>query len=455
MNDISLQKFTDWINSYKCSTEYLDFRVTDSSRISVFANQDLEEGTVITDISSSLVFSSSSSALATIAKNEPQLQDIFDADPFAALALCVFHELSLGPSSSFHTYFSTFFPPSSTDSPIFWTTDEASLLELTSINVKEDKAAIEEIYNDLLTPIISTFPFYFSSPHFTPSIKQYILVGSFIQAYSFSDHNGFPYLLPLADALNARSGRSNVRVVDVEEDDNDCDCDSDCDSDCHNFEPHTHQIVATRPIKKGEEILNTYGDLNNIDCLSRYGYIDMDNPFTVAEIPLFLVIDYLKTLSRYNECFEFLNYCGFIPPQNEYYLCYEQVTPTEVPLNLLAFCGSMAVNSSKLKSFMEGNQSIDVEVIDHEALEQYCHFDVDFGVDLDSPDVYSLWILSNSDRIETFKILRGMFVYCRDQMAQFLNVSPHNLTKRQHLAIHLIEEQLSVLDELVEVLSII
>lgn len=61
-------------------------------------------------------------------------------------------------------------------------------------------------------------------------------------------------------------------------------------------------MVAIRPIKLGEQIWNTYGDLPNADLLRRYGHIDMTplnqggpfpygNPSDDVEIPADLVFD--------------------------------------------------------------------------------------------------------------------------------------------------------------------
>ena len=61
-------------------------------------------------------------------------------------------------------------------------------------------------------------------------------------------------------------------------------------------------MVAVRPIKRGEQIWNTYGDPPNANLLRRYGHVDIipldqgplfpyGNPSDDVEIPADLVID--------------------------------------------------------------------------------------------------------------------------------------------------------------------
>jgi len=72
-------------------------------------------------------------------------------------------------------------------------------------------------------------------------------------------------MVPFADALNAKSGASNARLV---------------------YEPTTLNMVATARIARGEQILNTYGEPPNSDLLRRYGHVEEDNSADLVEIDL-------------------------------------------------------------------------------------------------------------------------------------------------------------------------
>jgi N-lysine methyltransferase SETD6 len=103
-------------------------------------------------------------------------------------------------------------------------------------------------------------------------------------------------MVPMADMLNARPG------------------------DYHNaklfYKPTHLEMRSTRPIKKGEQIYNTYADPPNSDLLRRYGYVDLnaaseelqaeggadelDNPNDNVELGWDLVIDAAQSL-KYGE----------------------------------------------------------------------------------------------------------------------------------------------------------
>jgi len=68
------------------------------------------------------------------------------------------------------------------------------------------------------------------------------------------------------------------------------------------YEKDSLNMVAVKPIKHGEQIWNTYGDLPNAELLRRYGHVDIipldqsglfpyGNPSDDVEIPADLVFD--------------------------------------------------------------------------------------------------------------------------------------------------------------------
>lgn len=78
-------------------------------------------------------------------------------------------------------------------------------------------------------------------------------------------------MVPMADMLNARFGSENAKLF---------------------HEKTDLKMIATKPIKAGEQIWNTYGDLPNSELLRRYGHVDImalpngeqGNPGDVVEI---------------------------------------------------------------------------------------------------------------------------------------------------------------------------
>ncbi|KAJ3519890.1 hypothetical protein NMY22_g12996 [Coprinellus aureogranulatus] len=88
-------------------------------------------------------------------------------------------------------------------------------------------------------------------------------------------------MVPMADMLNARYEHANASLF---------------------YEKEVLNMVATRPIKAGEQIWNTYNDLPNSELLRRYGHVDLlplsngsqGNPGDVVEMPATVVVDAAK-----------------------------------------------------------------------------------------------------------------------------------------------------------------
>ena len=54
-------------------------------------------------------------------------------------------------------------------------------------------------------------------------------------------------------------------------------------------------MKATERILKGEEVLNSYGELPRADLLRRYGYITSKyEPYDVVELPQSLLVDAIQ-----------------------------------------------------------------------------------------------------------------------------------------------------------------
>ncbi|KAI0037825.1 RuBisCo LSMT C-terminal, substrate-binding domain-containing protein, partial [Auriscalpium vulgare] len=79
-------------------------------------------------------------------------------------------------------------------------------------------------------------------------------------------------MVPMADMLNARFGSENAKLF---------------------YEEHSLLMNVTKPVPKGEQIWNTYGDPPNSDLLRRYGHVDLvplpdgefGNPADIVEVP--------------------------------------------------------------------------------------------------------------------------------------------------------------------------
>lgn len=84
------------------------------------------------------------------------------------------------------------------------------------------------------------------------------------------EQEGLLAMVPMADMLNHKTGFNNARLF---------------------HEPEGLLMKAIKPIKEGEQIYNTYGDLCNADLLRKYGFADENNPHDIVEINGEAVVD--------------------------------------------------------------------------------------------------------------------------------------------------------------------
>ncbi|KAG6920153.1 hypothetical protein DXG01_004919 [Tephrocybe rancida] len=305
-------------NSGKIDTESVGFTTFSDSEggRGVIALKDIPEDHVLFAIPRSLLLSTRTSPLVS-RFGAAAWKDLHLDQGWAGLILCMMWE-SANSDSKWSEYLAIL--PTNFDTPMFW--DESDLKELdgTSVVDKLGREEAEQSYKDKLLPAIQSRPDLFppeSAQYY--SLSNYHLMGSRILSRSFNvqkwdsgeegegaidaptntrsdemdvDSRDSPEdknnndeaeeeedeedssdtaMVPMADMLNARYGSENAKLFDDE---------------------NELRMVSTKPIKAGEQIWNTYGDLPNAELLRRYGHVDLlplpkggeGNPGDVAEI---------------------------------------------------------------------------------------------------------------------------------------------------------------------------
>lgn len=163
--------------------------------------------------------------------------------------------------------------PLELDSLVFWTEEELKDLQASAVVNKIGKADAEELYHSKVAPL--NIP--------GADLDLFHKAASIIMAYAFDIPEDEPEenteiadelvpdeektvltMIPLADMLNADAHRNNARLL--------------CDNE-------DLEMRAIKPISRGEEIFNDYGQLPLSDLLRRYGYVtDNYAAYDVAEI---------------------------------------------------------------------------------------------------------------------------------------------------------------------------
>ncbi|KAG0379053.1 hypothetical protein BGX24_001857 [Mortierella sp. AD032] len=217
--------------------------------------------------------------------------DLTTLEGWNPLMMCMIYEYGRGAASHWKPYFDIL--PTEFSTPMFWSDEELKELAGTGVIDKIGREEAESIFMEKLWPMISAHPDLFptgqAEQHKNEAgyLSIFHRMGSLIMAYAF--HDTLPdknqdedmdsdeededeeeeeekvnvSMVPMADMLNHKTGHNNARLFH--------------EKDCL-------RMVAIKPIKNGQQIYNTYGELCNADLLRKYGFVDVPNPNNIAEI---------------------------------------------------------------------------------------------------------------------------------------------------------------------------
>lgn len=229
-------------------------------------------------------------------------------DQWLSLILVMMYEFLHQSTSFWRDYLQVL--PDSFETPMFWSLEELSHLQASSLIEKIGKEQAEDIFRSRLLPVIRKYAEVFY-PNGTASLSDQNLLslahrmGSAIMAYAFdlendeddttsnanSDQNNDGWIedndgqamlgmVPMADMLNA-DAEFNAHV---------------------NHGENSLTVTSLRPIKAGEEILNYYGPHPNSDLLRRYGYVTPKHSrYDVVELRWETILSIAKQLLNISE----------------------------------------------------------------------------------------------------------------------------------------------------------
>lgn len=211
-----------------------------------------------------------------------------NASNWVRLLLALLHEYT-SAHSQWRPYLSLWNDFTKLDHPMFWSKEERdSLLQGTGIPkaVDMDLDKIHKEYSDVVLPLISKYPEYW--PPNVITLDLYTQLVAFVMAYSFQepheeddDENeqekapNPPMMVPMADMLN-HIANHNANLE---------------------FTPDSLKMVSVRPIRKGEEVFNTYGQMANWQLLHMYGFTEPfpDNSNDTVDIAVSNFYKYAKS----------------------------------------------------------------------------------------------------------------------------------------------------------------
>ncbi|XP_060892899.1 N-lysine methyltransferase setd6 isoform X2 [Labrus mixtus] len=250
----------------------------------MLARDDIEEGEVLFTIPRSALLHQGTTKVSVLLEKERSSLD--GSSGWVPLLLALFYEYT-SPQSHWKPYLSLWTNFKTLDHPMFWSKEERDrLLRGTGIPeaVDTDLANIQKEYTDVVLPFIKKHPDLWD-PN-THTMELYTLLVAFVMAYSFQEPQeeddddeeeeddeeedekapNPPMMVPMADMLNHVSNHN----ANLE------------------FTPDSLKMVCVRPIHKGEEVFNTYGQMANWQLLHMYGFTESyhSNSNDTADIPI-------------------------------------------------------------------------------------------------------------------------------------------------------------------------
>ncbi|KAG7248674.1 hypothetical protein CRUP_004467, partial [Coryphaenoides rupestris] len=281
----SLHNFLQWCDGVGLELNHNKVYVSSEGTVAdygMLAKEDVKEGEVLFTIPRSVLLHQGTSKVSERLEQGKELLE--SSSGWVPLLLALLYEYTC-PESTWAPYLSLWTDFSSLDQPLFWSTEERlSLLRGTGIPkaVERDLANIEREYSTVVLPFISKHADLWNPS--THTLQLYTRLVAFVMAYSFQEpleeeEDGddddeeeeekapnLPMMVPMADMLNHVSNHN----ANLE------------------YTPECLKMVCVRPIRKGQEVFNTYGQMANWQLLHMYGFTEPypSNCNDTADIPL-------------------------------------------------------------------------------------------------------------------------------------------------------------------------
>nr|XP_056718669.1 N-lysine methyltransferase SETD6 [Euleptes europaea] len=224
----------------------------------LIAREDLQAGEVLFTVPRNALLSQHTSSLSSLLEKEQA--SLESQSGWVPLLIALLHESTIS-NSYWGPYFSLWHDFSGLDHPMFWSEEERRrLLQGTGVSeaVDKDLANIQTEYSSVILPFLKAHPEIFNPKVHT--LELYKKLVAFVMAYSFQepleedaeDEPNPPVMVPVADLLN-HVANHNANLE---------------------YSPECLKMVVVQPIRKGQEVFNTYGEMASWQLLHMYGFAE-------------------------------------------------------------------------------------------------------------------------------------------------------------------------------------
>lgn len=248
------RSFLDWASSrgifLSPKVTLSDLRESHQGR-GLIATQDIEAGETIAEVPED--------AVIAVSKN-PEFNALADKYSLEQPPVLIAYLMSLSANPEYQNYFAVL--PTEFTTPMFWSDEQLKLLKGSFLTTKIGKEDANALYSTLQNTIL-TEPIF---EGVDTSISAFHRMGSIMMAYGFD-----------IGAEDDDIERSFLPVIDMA-------------NGCHdaNAKLDGLKLVASKPIQKGAQVYNTYGDdLPTSEYVRLYGFAEKGGtPNEIAEVSL-------------------------------------------------------------------------------------------------------------------------------------------------------------------------
>ncbi|KAM9964982.1 hypothetical protein ACTFIW_004779 [Dictyostelium discoideum] len=323
-------------------------RINDSivSGLGVISLKELKVDDIVAKIPKSIILSIHTSSISNILEK-------YKIENNIGTSIALIHEASLGEKSKWYGYISSL--PRKVDVPILWDSESRKLLKGTAIEdvLNDDDILINQVYADVIESNLSkNHPEIFGDKELY-SIENFKIANSIISSRAFCvDSYHGDSLVPLADIFNHQTAREHVHIESNGDVCNKCGSIKTCKhrkvvtqhhtvnstkgkrthkvAGIPSSKKHIHKgnccstttttktneedkdtiieeddehlyIKVVKGVEANKEVYNTYGDHDNAILLSKYGFLEMDNPCDRLSIDKQLVDKELELIGAENQ----------------------------------------------------------------------------------------------------------------------------------------------------------
>lgn len=257
------EQFETWLKSHGVEISNKvglhDYREAGQGR-GLIALEDIAEGDVLFTIPQTNLLA---------VERDPKFGELVTKHELADWPALMAYMMLVSGTDRWAPYFAVL--PSKFSTPMFWNPEQLELLKGSAVLDKVGRAEADELYDELASSIFKDQAF----ANVDLSRESFHRMGSLIMAYGFDvsvtgdDDDAFKAMVPLADMLNSHTVLGNARLEMPENIDG------------------VLEMVASKDIKKGEQVYNVYGDLSNGELLRRYGYVEAGGTeYDMAEVSM-------------------------------------------------------------------------------------------------------------------------------------------------------------------------